>query len=165
MSNLAVLMLEHWSKVFLSPWRLFLVYAPTIGCPYQNLLWFWTMVWQFQKNPVCRSGKIRQTQGTQTFLSAWLRYWADGLFPLMSVEGRLTIKILVPCRHWMWSEIPRHTSYGTGYCLSLIGVAPGFMSSMMGAWFLAKPGGPFSALTAGNSFSRLVGFVCSLSEE
>ena len=53
----------------------------------------------------------------------------------------------------MWSEIPRHTSYGTGYCLGLIGVALGFMSSMMGAWFLAKPGGPFSALTVENSLA------------
>ena len=35
----------------------------------------------------------------------------------------------------------------------------------MGARFLAKPGGPSSAQTSGNCFSRLGGFICSLPEE
>ena len=65
----------------------------------------------------------------------------------------------------MWPQIPRCTSHGTGYCFCLIGLTPGLRSTTMGTWFLAKPGGPFSAQTSGNSFSSLGGFIYSLLEE
>ena len=39
MSHLAALMLEHWARVSLSPRRPFPVEVPTLGGPYQTLLW------------------------------------------------------------------------------------------------------------------------------
>lgn len=42
--------------------------------PYQTLLWFRAMVWQFQKNQVSRSGKTSSPKELKTFLGAWPRY-------------------------------------------------------------------------------------------
>ena len=61
--------------------------------------------------------------------------------------------------------IPRRVSRGTRYCFCLTRVAPGLRSTTKGAWFLAKPGRPFSAQTSGNSFTNLGGFICSLLED
>ena len=63
-----------------------------------------------------------------------------------------SFRISASHRHWMWSQIPRRASPGTGYCFCLIGVAPGIRSTTMGAWILTKPGDSFSAQTSGNYF-------------
>ena len=57
MSHLAALMLERWSRVSLSPRRPFPVEVPTLGGPYQTLLWLQTMAWQYQRNQGSISGQ------------------------------------------------------------------------------------------------------------